>query len=573
MSVLYSTNFDSFTVGTLPPNWLDLDSAGWQVINFRPISGSKAFGMGVLTDNHIALYTGISAMRDFDIQYTWKVLNTTGSGAIEENMSIVLRSAIDGSSYYMFNPQWVSGTNSQSQIYLFKWDGTGFTIVDSGTFGAFTAGDIVKVRAQTQGSTFRFKAWLASSSEPDTWITFSDSQFSGNGYGGLRSGSGTSGSNSDPVISIDDFSISDFTIPTQTQVALNDPNLFVSPYNWLYIGATELRTNCSGAYFKLGFTGTSIEINFNAAVSNTSIKYSIDNATYVSYDVPSTNGQINVTGLESGSHQIVVYATMLWQGADKWVTPVSVLSLSSIFIDNGATSIAPSLKPNRILFYGDSITEAVAGTGNDSTKGWASLIGQALSSEYGIRGFGGVGFIENNGTPDQVASVVPFYTPGDNTNSNWNKIDASHSLLVSGLYSPLPDDIFIAYGTNDALAGASDSSVQGSVAGVLSAIRAAATNKRILLIVPFGGFKQTAITAGFNQYQGISPDSKTFLIYTGTDSNLSGAISFETTDGYHPDSVTHGIKAVQIADARKSKLSTGGGINGSGILGFTQTSF
>jgi Carbohydrate esterase 2 N-terminal len=562
MALLYSSNFDSTTVGTLPAGWSDIDSAGWQVVTLNPVSGARAMGLGTLVDGMRVIYTGIAAMTDFDVVHTTKVINGFGSSNPTQNFSPMLRAAADGSEFYMWNPQWVGGA-----AYLYRWDGT-FHLVDSGPMAThFADGDVVNIRAQVQGSTFRFKVWHNGTSEPGTWdVTLTDSALMAAGYAGQRAGSGSSGSNVGPVTSFDDFSISDFSVPSRTSIALTDTNLFFSPYTWNLVGG-KMQTNASGAYLKFGFTGTSIEIDFGDAVAGNTVKYSVDGRAVVSYIVPATGGQISVGGLSAGTHQFKMWVTMCTQGSDAWVTPVSIVAVSEISVDNGSSSAAPAgTLSGRQMFCGDSITAAVAGTGGDATFGWAPIVAQAIGAEYGQRGYGGIGWVMNNGAAGVVADVVPFFTPGDDTNSHWNKYDASHSLLSGGLFSPAPDDIFLAFGTNDGLAGASDASVQASVAGGLAALRGAAPAARIWAVIPFGGFKAAAITAGFNQFWSATLDRSVYLIDLGTDANLTGSISLETADGYHPNLITYATKAAAIVEARRKKLN-GGGINGSGILG------
>src|SRR5438552_4154294 len=51
----------------------------------------------------------------------------------------------------------------------------------------------------------------------------------------------------------------------QTTVAVSDANWFFSPYNWRRQGSDYAETTRAGAYFKIGFTGTSAGLGVDAA--------------------------------------------------------------------------------------------------------------------------------------------------------------------------------------------------------------------------------------------------------------------------------------------------------------------
>ena len=140
----------------------------------------------------------------------------------------------------------------------------------------------------------------------------------------------------------------------------------------------------------------------------------------------------------------------------------------------------------------------------------------ALGAEYGQVGFGRQGFtITGNG------QVPPFFTPGVEANSTWNKVYESTPRSFREI-----DYIFILHGTNDGLniASCPQAGVVASCEGWLHAVRAAAgADTAIFLVVPFGGFGTknapvNALPSAFAAYQKASPaDKKTYLIDLGAE--------------------------------------------------------
>lgn len=571
MALLYSTNFDAVTAGQLPSGWLDLNTAGYAAEAFNPISGANGFGMGTLTDGKLAIYSALAANTDFDVIFSSKVVAGNGTSG-EQSYSCIVQANIGGTTFYLFGIQLHAGA-----LAMYKCVSGAFTDIGGGQqpVTAFATNDIVTFRFQRTGTTLRYKAWLKSGSEPGTWqFSITDSSISAAGYAGLRSGTATDGSNVGPIVTIDDFSISDFTTPSRVSIALTDPNILKSPYNWLLTGGV-LRTNCSGSELRFGFTGTSLEINFADTVAGNRVKYSVDNGPYVIYTMLATGSQIAITGLASGTHQFSIFASYIQQTGDYWATVANVVALTTILIDNGASSQPASGLSDYMLVAGDSITADITGTAFDSTRGFAQLIAKGFACEAGVRGFGGIGQAYNNGANSLVGYVVPHFTVGSDADSNWNKFDAAHSLLVSGLFAPAPKYIFLCYGANDKFwndshAGeGTDAQVQASLAACLLAYRTAAPSAKIFVLIPFGGFKRSALNAGVTQYKTATPDASTYVVDIGTQAGLTNnGASSQSADGVHPTSLSHAQLAAQIVKTTQALLGGGGGgINGSGILG------
>src|SRR5262245_22916114 len=54
--------------------------------------------------------------------------------------------------------------------------------------------------------------------------------------------------------------------PTTRTVPVSDPNWFFSPYNWYVNGDRFAETQNTGAYFKVGFTGTRAALAVDVAM-------------------------------------------------------------------------------------------------------------------------------------------------------------------------------------------------------------------------------------------------------------------------------------------------------------------
>src|SRR5579871_3623365 len=114
-----------------------------------------------------------------------------------------------------------------------------------------------------------------------------------------------------------------------------------------------------GAYFKIGFSGTSVKLNVDLTPLSTGslstalypfIRYSIDNGAFTTVQLPSsgTTG-FNVTGLTSGNHTLVGYFVQSEWTVDKWNAnagaanlPYNIVKITSLTLDAGAASVAPS---------------------------------------------------------------------------------------------------------------------------------------------------------------------------------------------------------------------------------------
>ncbi len=344
--------------------------------------------------------------------------------------------------------------------------------------------------------------------------------------------------------------------PPGQRFPVTDACLRPSPYNWSRTTDAMLTVN-PGAYFKIGFTGTSIKLNVDvSAMSGASLpakeyprlRWTIDDGAYTTYQLLSTDTEVTLaTGLAAGTHQLTLYMLSSYYNADRWSAPVMALKITSLTLDAGASTAAPTLRDKRLIVYGDSITEgawALAGpadltdysTAQDATAAWAAAVADALGCEYGIVAFGSQGW----DTP--ASGGVPTLPDG------WNLIYADHPRV----FTPAPDYVLCNMGANGGVAAAA--TVTTWLTSVRAAVGAAC---KIVVIVPFGQTGKANLTTGVTDYQAAAPtDANVVLVDLGTVPGItavSGAATFLATDGLHPDVAGHArlgaMTARAIADA------------------------
>jgi lysophospholipase L1-like esterase len=487
--------------------------------------------------------------------YSFQVVNTTTSTTVASFSGTDSTSGLQTSGMYGIdiNGNTTSSALEFTRVRTYNDTGLGMSLAPS----SGNTSQAISVTA-TGVST----SWVSGTT------TFSVSGGTGTSISGLTISSTTSATftlhtgSSAATLTISDSSDSataNFTVTLPpTTINVNDTNWFFSPYNWYVSGSSYAQTNNPGAYFKIGFTGTSVQLNVNtSALSGGStpsgeypiLQYSIDDAAWTQVQLTSGNTVgFSVSGLASGTHQLICYVVYSEETVDRWTTPVNVVQITSLTLDPSTASAAPTLQSKRMIVYGDSITEgtyangtnASHAAGNNSSVTYAIALAQAFSAEVGVIGFGRQGWgIGGNGN-------VPTLP------NSWNLYWSGQSRLVSSLLSPSPNYVVIVEGTNDALNGISSGTVTSDVAAFQATIQAAAPSAKILFVVPFGQFMASAVTAG------VTVAGNVYLINLGTvaSSGLTdaGSSSKESADTVHPNTPTHGRLAAMLAQAIQAVL-------------------
>ncbi|MCW3053224.1 MAG: lysophospholipase L1-like esterase [Chthonomonadales bacterium] len=347
----------------------------------------------------------------------------------------------------------------------------------------------------------------------------------------------------------------------QTRIALNDPNLFFSPYNWFLDGTQSAITTQPGAYLTVGFQSPhiSLDIDTSALASLPSsampvLRWQIDKGPLQSYQFAAGTMEIplNLAPLADGKHLCKVWFVAADYRQDRWIVPVEAVRITGLTLDAGGTTVAPTLQNKRILFFGDSITEgertesALHGPthDDDATHAFPYSCANALGAEFGVVGVSRQG-----------------WTIAGYDSSNVPTFPAAWSMQFADKrreFAPEPDYVVVVQGVNDQNAEAKVAQVQAAIQSWLEAARTAMPTSRLCLVVPFSGFEREAITQAVHAYKAAHlSDSRVFLIDLGASaqaglSDPSGASSPRSHDGLHPDAATSQALGTQLAAAIQS---------------------
>jgi hypothetical protein len=366
-------------------------------------------------------------------------------------------------------------------------------------------------------------------------------------------------------------------------IAIDSAAFVFSPGNWTGDegrgGSVFRQTWYPGAYFRVTWT-TENENPSASILLDTTPLHDVKNKPQITYNVDGiwtdsvacSDNRIDVKGLKgAGAHTLSVYFKTSDQ-SDRWgsaeTSGKNVLRVTGLSVDSDAVSGRVQRGTRWALIVGDSITEGSAANfgQSDNLSDWSFLVGQGLQErdyEYCISACGWSGWLRPG---DHSPSDVPAYymisgssygSGGgyDDARSRWNKIDGGtdHGLLDSrnhlsayGNLGQEPSLILINYGTNDDLSHANVSDIQASITQSLAALRSAAPQASIYLIVPFGQYALKPLQEGLAGYRALAPDDrKVFLINLGQPvANALAANGYWS--GLHPNVRAHAVFASKI---------------------------
>lgn len=374
------------------------------------------------------------------------------------------------------------------------------------------------------------------------------------------------------------FALKPAVAPTAS-IAVDNASIFKSPCNWFTSGSSYMLTNYGGAYFRIKWTGTQIDMAVDvsaltgagiAAGSYPKIAYTVDNGAW-SGPTQLTSATTSVTlasGLTDTAHEVWMVVTDIGALAseDRWTTPVAQVKITGFTLSGAVggstpTISTPTLRTKRMIVFGESNTEMVGtGTGADVRASHAWLLAQAFDCEVGMCAQIGASWTRNISTGTNLPA---FYNTGTPTNSTWNKLFSGQARTFID-----PDYIVIALGAGDGVTDSggpiADATVQTNVETVLPLLRAQCATARIFVLIPWGGYKRSAITAGVTTVA----DSRINVIDLGTGAEAgmttNPTASFRSDDGRHPLPRTAGEFAAWEAKLMQSAIGGGSGrvVNG-----------
>jgi len=281
MSTLYSSNFDSATVGALPSGWQAV-AGTWTVQALNPVSGANAFGCS----NHLfggeVIYTGIQLRADMGIIATRK------AGTTLDPMGYVVRSDTAGMNYYyaIVGPAATAGKLQVTVGYV--QGGYADTLSDTATTVDWANGDTLYTRFECIGTAIKVYLWRNAESMPGTATVSLTNGYVTAGYAGLSNQSGN-------AVVVDDVYIDDGTPTVTTYTTLSGPTtgtVGVASSNFTVTLSTTAGTTTTITPSDSGgggtFTPTTVSIAAGATTGT--FTYAAVSSGVKSISITSTNG-------------------------------------------------------------------------------------------------------------------------------------------------------------------------------------------------------------------------------------------------------------------------------------------
>lgn len=327
------------------------------------------------------------------------------------------------------------------------------------------------------------------------------------------------------------------------------------------VATKSMQTTCCGAYLKFLMSGSAtlslgIDVSMFSGFSAADMPllyYCIDDGAMQSVQLPTSGTTLSLaTGLSTSGNRFVQIWLMgmrqllgtRWNASG---SPSNCLRINSIIGAAGSTITAPALRPDRFLFFSDSIGEGVLSLGANATEplehrrsaGW--LVAQAFNAEYGIIAYGMQGWASVG------AGGVPAFP------SAWN----FHNGGRARSFAEAPDYVFTMFGYNG-------TTLATTVTNWITAARAAfGAATWIFVVIAPSGIGATATSDGVTNYKTANPgDTKVALIdnrsvipvgpYLGIT-----APNWLSIDGVHPNELGNAqIAAAIVSNAREAMVAT-----------------
>lgn len=201
----------------------------------------------------------------------------------------------------------------------------------------------------------------------------------------------------------------------EINVLPNDAALIYSPYNWK-VEAEQAKTINTGAYIRTVIDGASMVLAFDTTGLTDDypwIAVKVDGRTIDRYQV-SDFVVVSLPSNGTSKHYVEVYFDAINRTSNRWAGVEVACIFKGIALDGGSVE-RPEERANKVLVYGDSITEgvktfdaAVNVLSNSATQSWALKVGEQLNAEVGVVGFGSQGFNVSG-----IGGVPPFASAYD----------------------------------------------------------------------------------------------------------------------------------------------------------------
>lgn len=278
MTVLYTNNFDTTTVGTLPTGWTN-HSGLWVVGMDHPISGLNTFGESTRTNGSVVVYTsGSTSQADQLLRVSFFFSSTT------PNSAPMIRCDSTGGNGYL------ALLSSDGTLFIFKSTSFSYSVIASQPSG-LTDGTNIYLEILASGSTIEARAWSISGSRPTSpTVTATNSTYTAGTIGlyNNQTAAGVTGG-------IDDLVWTDGSLPSTSTATLTGPTtgtVGVASTNFTVTLSTTAGTTTTITPSDSGgggtFTPTTVSIAAGAATGT--FTYTAGSAGAKSISITSTNG-------------------------------------------------------------------------------------------------------------------------------------------------------------------------------------------------------------------------------------------------------------------------------------------
>jgi len=252
----------------------------------------------------------------------------------------------------------------------------------------------------------------------------------------------------------------------EINVLPNDSALIYSPYNWK-VEVSQAKTINTGAYIRTIIDGASMVLAFDTTGLTGDypwIAVRVDGRTISRYQV-SDFVIVNLPSNDTSKHYIEIYFDAINRTSNRWEGIEVACIFKGIGLDGGSAE-KPAERSNKLLVYGDSITEgvktfdgAVSVLSNSAIQSWALKVGEQLNAEVGLVGFGSQGFNSSGiggvpnfaGAYDELWNGEPrdFSDPPNlclwlmGTNDGTNNVTANGLAAINGQLSAMAGTKFV----------------------------------------------------------------------------------------------------------------------------------
>lgn len=400
------------------------------------------------------------------------------------------------------------------------------------------------------------------------------------GYSGVFMNEGVT-SGTAQVALIHEIDIYSYSTATLTTVAVNDSSFLFSPGNWVgdtgRSGSAWRRAWNCGAWFEFTFTAsTDPVLNLLAGASTCGAKLTVYVNGVEVLTRTSANGSVSVTGLNASKENLIRVVVASAGNDNRYNGADNSVKVTGAAVDTASKAGTARSLGSWGMIVGSSRTEglyALSDGTQDWTKDYSALVADALisqgidicvsacsGSDYLIAGDGG---------------QVPAYYPNvSGQTARWNLVDAGVSLLDSaghisayGNVGEEPDFVCIDLFSNGATAGEDTTAMSSAMINCMAALRGAAPNAWIFIIVPSGFYYAAtypenylaALKAAFTTYETTYPsDGRVALIDLGSDLSMritSAVGLYVNSDHIHPLDAGHALIAPVIMSGVQQALS------------------